>query len=66
MSKALLNDEIDKLLKNKLWRLNYLKEKIIIANYPNVFSFRKCIIEFRELFKKKNLALLYIFFVVIK
>lgn len=37
-------------------------EKIYIhANYPKVFSLKKCIMEFRELFKTKNLALLYIF-----
>mgnify|MGYP000461493101 CR=1 FL=1 len=37
------------------------KKNYICANYPNVFSLRKCIMKFRELFKKKNLALFYIF-----
>lgn len=37
------------------------KNNYICANYPNIFSLRKCIMKFRELFKKKNLALFYIF-----
>lgn len=46
-----------------LWMDSELSEieKIIYANYPKVFSLKKCIMEFRELFKKKNLALFYKF-----
>lgn len=47
-----------------LWIDTELSEKEknhIYANYPKVFSLKKCIMEFRELFKKKSLTLLYIF-----
>lgn len=33
----------------------------IYHNYHLIFTLKKCIIEFREIFKTKNLALLYIF-----
>ena len=33
----------------------------IYNNYPNIFKLKKCIMEFGEFFKKKNLALLYTF-----
>ena len=41
--------------------LSEIEKNHIYANYPKVFSLKKCIMEFRELFKKKNLALFYIF-----
>ncbi|MBZ0312631.1 transposase [Clostridium butyricum] len=47
-----------------LWmdsELSEIEKNHIYANYPKVFSLKKCIMEFRELFKKKNLALFYIF-----
>lgn len=47
-----------------LWMDSELSEKekdYIYANYPKVFSFKKCIMEFRQLFERKSLALLYIF-----
>lgn len=47
-----------------LWmdsELSEIEKNRIYANYPKVFSLKKCIMEFRELFKKKNLALFYIF-----
>ncbi|MDU5211666.1 MAG: hypothetical protein E6189_18345 [Clostridium sp.] len=47
-----------------LWmyfKLSERKKNYICANYPNAFSLRKCVMKFRELFKKKNLVLFYIF-----
>lgn len=47
-----------------LWLDTELPEIVkdyIYNNYPNIFKLKKCIMEFRELFKKKNLALLYTF-----
>lgn len=47
-----------------LWMDAELPEKekgYIYANYPKIFSFKKFIMEFRELFERKSLSLLYIF-----
>lgn len=49
---------------NYLWmdtKLDDIEKKHIILNYPKILKLKKCIIEFRELFKRKSLALLYIF-----
>ncbi|KAI3345096.1 transposase [Clostridium botulinum] len=49
---------------NYLWMNAKLSEKeknYLYVNYPKVFKLKKCIIEFRELFKIKSLVLLYIF-----
>ena len=47
-----------------LWmdvELSETENNHIYHNYPQIFTLKKCIIEFREIFKTKNLALLYIF-----
>ena len=47
-----------------LWmgsELSEIEKNHIYANYPKVFSLKKCIMEFRELFDTKSLALFYIF-----
>ena len=41
--------------------LSETENEHIYHNYPQIFTLKKCIIEFREIFKTKNLALLYIF-----
>ena len=41
--------------------ISEIKKNPIYTNYPKIFSVKKCIMEFRELFKKKNLTLFYIF-----
>ncbi len=49
---------------NYLWmnaKLSEREKNYLYVNYPKVFKLKKCIIEFRELFKIKSLVLLYIF-----
>lgn len=49
---------------NYLWmdaELSEQEKNHIYANYPKVFSLRKCIMEFREIYITKNVALLYIY-----
>lgn len=42
-------------------KLSEREKNYLYVNYPKVFKLKKCIIEFRELFKIKSLVLLYIF-----
>lgn len=37
------------------------EKNYIYTNYPKIFKLKKCINEFREIFKRKSLTLLYIF-----
>lgn len=49
---------------NYLWmdvQLSEIEKNHLTLNYPKILKLKKCIIEFRELFKKKSLVLLYIF-----
>ena len=47
-----------------LWmdgEISEIQKNYIYTNYPKIFELKKCINEFRELFKRKSLTLLYIF-----
>ncbi len=37
------------------FKLSERKKNYICANYPNAFSLRKCVMKFRELFKKNRI-----------
>ena len=47
-----------------LWmdgEISEIEKNYIYTNYPKILELKKCINEFRELFKRKSLTLLYIF-----